>query len=61
MKTVMKVLRVKTNATSQIVIRNGAGKKLFDIDLAGVSITISVAPDEEIEVEPRSNGPRRGR
>jgi hypothetical protein len=34
MKTVMKVLRVKTDAISQIVIRNGAGKKLFDIDLS---------------------------
>jgi hypothetical protein len=61
MKTAMKVLRVKTDAISQIVIRNGAGKKLFDIDIPGVSITITVPPNEEIEVEPKSNGPRRVR
>jgi hypothetical protein len=46
-----KVLRVKTNAVAQIVIRNGAGKKLLDIDLSGVSITVSVAAEAEIKVE----------
>ena len=61
MRKVMKVLRVKTGAIAQIVIRNGAGEKLFDIDLAGVSIKISVLLDEEIEIEPRSNGLWRAR
>ena len=51
MKTA-KVLRVKTEAAAHIVIRNGAGKKLFDIDLSGVSITVTVPPDGEIRVEP---------
>lgn len=51
MKTA-KVLRVITNAVAQIVIRNGAGKKLFDIDLPGVSITVTVPLDVEIRVEP---------
>ena len=46
-----KVLRVKTNAVAQIVIRNGAGKKLFDIDLSGVSITVTVPLDATIKVE----------
>jgi hypothetical protein len=51
MKTT-KVLRVKTETAAHIVIRNGAGKKLFDIDLSGVSITVTIPPDGEIRVEP---------
>jgi hypothetical protein len=47
MKTA-KVLQVKTEAVAHIVIRNGAGKKLFDLDLSGVSITVTVPPDAEI-------------
>jgi hypothetical protein len=48
-----KVLRVKTNAVAQIVIRNGTGKKLFEISLSGVSITVTVPMDAEIQTEPR--------
>jgi hypothetical protein len=51
MKTA-KVLRVKTEAAAQIVIRNGTGKKLFDIELPGVSLTVTVPSDAEISVEP---------
>jgi hypothetical protein len=56
-----KVLRVKTEAAAHIVLRNGAGKKLFDLDLPGVSITVTVPSDaEEIQVEPNSDrGERR--
>jgi hypothetical protein len=46
------VLRVRTESAAHIVIRNGAGKKLFDIELAGVSITVTVPSDAEIRVEP---------
>ena len=53
MKTA-KVLRVKTEAAAHVVIRNGARKKLFDIYLSGVSITVAVPADAEIQVEPRS-------
>jgi len=61
MKTA-KVLRVKTETAAHIVIRSGTGKKLFDIELSGVSITVTVPPDEEIKVEPASNtlSARRG-
>jgi hypothetical protein len=51
----------EARTTIRDVICNGAGKKLFDIDLAGISITITVPLDEEIEVEPRTNGPQRAR
>jgi hypothetical protein len=47
-----KVLRVKTEAAAHIVIRNGSGKKLFELDLSGVSITVTVPSDSEIRVEP---------
>lgn len=51
MKTV-KVLQVKTETAAHMVIRNGAGKNLFEIELSGVSITVTVPPDGEIKVEP---------
>jgi len=46
-----KVLRLKTEAAAHIVVRNGAGKKLFDIDLSGVSITVAVSADANIQVD----------
>jgi hypothetical protein len=54
MKTV-KVVQLKTSAMAHLVIRNGAGKKLFDLDLPGVSITVTVPSDAEIQIqgEPR--------
>ena len=53
--TSAKVLRLKTEAAAHIVIRNGAGKKLFDIDLPGVSITVTVPSDAEIGVDPKED------
>jgi hypothetical protein len=50
MKTA-KVLRVKTEVAAHIVVRNGAGKKLFDMDVSGVSITIAVPSNAELKVE----------
>jgi hypothetical protein len=50
---IAKVLRVKTEAATHIVIRDGAGKKLCDIDVFGMSITVTVPPKAKIEVEPR--------
>ncbi len=51
MKTA-KVVQLKTEAAAHIVIRNGAGKKLFDMDLPGVSITIAVPAEAEIKITP---------
>jgi len=57
MKT-SKVLRLKTKAAAHIVIRNGAGKKLFEIDLPGVCITVTVPLTAAIEVEPKHKDAR---
>jgi hypothetical protein len=38
---IAKVLRVKTQAAAHIVIRNGAGRKLFEMNLPGVCITVT--------------------
>ena len=48
----MKVVQIQTQAAAQVLIRNRAGKKLFEIDVAGVSITVAVSPDVEIKIEP---------
>jgi hypothetical protein len=47
-----RVVQLKTSATAHVVIRNGVGKKLFDLDLSGASITVTVPADGEIRVEP---------
>ena len=51
MTQTFKVVHIQTKASAQVVIRNRAGKKLFDIDVAGVSITMSCAADAEIKIE----------
>lgn len=51
MKTA-KVLRVQTEAAAHIVIRNGTGRKLFEVDLPGVTVVLSVSSDAVINVEP---------
>lgn len=53
-----KVLRLKTVAAAHIVIRNRAGKKLFEMDVPGVCITITVPLTAAIEVEPEREGTR---
>ena len=51
MKTA-KVLRVQTEAAAHIVIRNGTGRKLFEVDLPGVTVVLSVSSDAVINIEP---------
>jgi hypothetical protein len=46
-----KVLRIKTGAAAHIVFRNGAGRKLVEIDLPSVRITVTVPSTVAIEVE----------
>lgn len=53
-----KVQRLKTKAVAHIVIRNGAGKKLFEMDLPGVCITVTVPLTAAIEVEPKHEDAR---
>ena len=47
-----KLLRIKTEAATHLVMRDWAGKKLLDIDLPGVSVTVAVPSDAKIEIEP---------
>jgi hypothetical protein len=54
---ISKVLRVKTEADSHIVVRNRTGKKLFELDLPGVSVTLAVPQDAEIQVDSRPPKP----
>lgn len=51
MKTA-KVLRVKTDAAAHIVVRDGSGRKLFEVDLPGVTVVLSVSSDAVIKTEP---------
>jgi hypothetical protein len=51
MKTA-KVLRVKTETAAHIVIRNAAGRKLFDMTIPGLTLVVAVSADAEIKVEP---------
>jgi len=46
-----KVAQLKTKSTAQVVIRNEAGKKLFELYVAGISITVAVPMDAEIKIE----------
>ena len=49
-----KVLRIKTEAAAHVTIRDGAGKKLFDMDVPeGVSVTVAVAGNADIQVDPQ--------
>ena len=57
MKTA-KVLRVKTEARAHFVIRNGSGRKLFEVDLPGVTVVLSVSSDAVIYIEPAPVGVR---
>ena len=49
---IAKVLRFKTEAPAHIVIRNRAGKKLFEVEIPGVTVVLSVASDAVIDIEP---------
>jgi len=47
-----KVLQIQTSSDTHLVVRNAAGRKLFEVDLPGVTIVITVPADAEIKVEP---------
>jgi hypothetical protein len=54
MKTA-KVLQVKTeDAATHVVIRNAAGRKLFDMTMPGLTLVVTVSADAKIKVDPRT-------
>ena len=48
----VKVVQIKTKAPAHVVVRNSAGRKLFDMWLPGVSIGVAVSKEAEIKVTP---------
>jgi len=49
----MRVVQVQTKTAAHVVVRDGSGRKLFDMSLPrGVSITLTASIDAEIKVEP---------
>jgi hypothetical protein len=48
----MRVVQLKTKAAAHVVVRDGAGRKLFEVDLPGVTVVLSVALDAVIDIEP---------
>ena len=47
----VKVVAVKTRAMARVLIRNGEGKKLFEMDVHGVCVAVTTKPDAEIRVD----------
>ena len=52
MKT-FKVLQLKTEGATHLVVRSVSGRKIFDLRIPGVVVTFAVAPDTEIKIKPR--------
>ena len=47
-----KVMQLKTELDAHIVIRTAKGRKIFDMWISGVSITVAAPVVAEIKVEP---------
>jgi hypothetical protein len=47
-----RVVQIQTTASANIVVRNAKGRKLFDMDIPGVTIVLSVPLNATIEIEP---------
>lgn len=53
MNTTTKVLQIKTESPTHIVVRNSQGYKIFEVNLPGVTVTVAVPSEAEIKVEPK--------
>jgi hypothetical protein len=47
----VKAVQLKTTSMAHVLIRNGAGHKLFEMDIHGVCIAVVAVLDAEIKVE----------
>ncbi len=54
-----RVVQIQTKASADIVVRNAKGRKLFDMDLLGVTVTITTPQNAEIKIEPDQTGEDR--
>jgi hypothetical protein len=48
----LRVVQIQTKASADILVRNAMGRKLFDMNIPGVSVTVAVPPDAKIKIEP---------
>jgi hypothetical protein len=48
----VKVVYLSTQSVTRVLVRNGTGHKLFEMDIHGVTITITVPLDEAIKIVP---------
>jgi hypothetical protein len=51
MKTV-KVQQIRTKADAHLVVRDSAGRKIFEVKLPGVTVVLAVASDAAIDIAP---------
>jgi hypothetical protein len=47
-----RVVQIQTKASANIVVRNAKGRKLFDMDIDGVPITVTTPLAAKIQIEP---------
>jgi hypothetical protein len=52
MSDAVKFVHISTNAPSQVVVRDARGRKLFEMDLQGVAITVATLLDADITILP---------
>ncbi len=45
-------MQIKTKSMTHVIIRNGDGHKLFEMDVHGVCIAVTTPLDGEIKVDP---------
>jgi hypothetical protein len=48
----MRVVQLKTKAAAHVVVRDGSGRNLFEVDLTGVTVVLCVSSDAAINIEP---------
>jgi hypothetical protein len=47
----VKAVQLKTRSITHVLVRNGTGHKIFEMDVHGVCIAVVTALDAEINVE----------
>ena len=53
-----RVVQIQTTASAHLVVRNANGRKLFDIDIHGVTVTITTPLNAEIRIKPDTAKPQ---
>ena len=57
-----RVVQIRTTAReTHVVVRNTKGRKLFEMDIPGVALTLSVPINAKITIEPDPFAAKKGR